>query len=279
MQSGFRSIRYAAVGTALPEIHTSPVVWPTSPGAKANEVQTVTLSNATGGTFTLSFGGQETGNIPYDALASEVEEALEALSTIGEGNVDVSGSSGGPFAVTFIRDLGNQDVALMEADESNLTGTDPEVSVVETTPGSAGGGIWTPCPNIDPEKDVEILWDGVMRKLYSPSSKRPIKGHVIRASAAGLKMTSTESAMAALEFMFPAFEKTGHILNLSAFSVETPYKAIALEMPEGVLVCKKMAPAYDMSMVLQHNDITQPEFTLDAYEDDNGDVSFFHEFY
>lgn len=279
MQSGFRSIRYADVGTPLPAVQTAPVLWPSSPGAAGNEVQTITLTDATGGTFTLSFGGQTTGNIPYDAYASEVEEALEGLSTIGEGGVDVSGSAGGPYAVTFMGALGNQDVALITCDGALLTGTTPTIAAVETTKGSAGGGIWLPCPNIDPEKDVEILWDCTARGLFSPGSAVKTKTHVIRAAVKGVKLVSTESAMTALEFIFPVFQKTGHKLALQAVSIETPYKALALELPEGVIELKKVAPNFDVSMVLQHKDITQPEFTLEAHEDSSGEVGWFHEFY
>lgn len=92
----------------------------TAHSAGTDEVQTVTVT-ATGGTFTLSFGGQSTGNIAEDASAATVETALEALSTID--GVSVSGSDGGPWTVTF--DTGNvakTDVELMTGDETNLTG-------------------------------------------------------------------------------------------------------------------------------------------------------------
>lgn len=53
-----------------------------------NEVQTLTI-NATGGTFTGTFGGQTTAAVAYNATAAVLKAALEALSTIGTGNVDV----------------------------------------------------------------------------------------------------------------------------------------------------------------------------------------------
>src|SRR3954466_7372758 len=63
----------------------------------ANEVQSITLALATAGTFTLTFGGQTTTGIAFGAAASAVQIALEALSSIGAGNVTVSGSAGGPY--------------------------------------------------------------------------------------------------------------------------------------------------------------------------------------
>ncbi|BAD56380.1 hypothetical protein [Nocardia farcinica] len=63
---------------------------------------TVTLpAGTTGGTFTLSFGGQTTTGIAYDATAATVQSALEALSTVGTGNATVTGPTGGPYAVTI----------------------------------------------------------------------------------------------------------------------------------------------------------------------------------
>lgn len=53
-----------------------------------NEVQTLTI-DATGGTFTGTYGGQTTAAVAYNATAAVLKAALEALSTIGTGNVDV----------------------------------------------------------------------------------------------------------------------------------------------------------------------------------------------
>lgn len=54
-----------------------------------NEVQTVTV-DATGGTFTITYSGQETSTIAYNATAAAVQTAVEALSTVGSGNVSVT---------------------------------------------------------------------------------------------------------------------------------------------------------------------------------------------
>ena len=49
---------------------------------KTDEQQTVRVTNATGGTFTLTFNGQTTAPIAYNATAAQVDAALEALSNI-----------------------------------------------------------------------------------------------------------------------------------------------------------------------------------------------------
>ena len=66
----------------------------------SSEVQMVTVTDATDGTFTLSVGGQVTTDIPHDAAGSAVESALENLSTVGPNNVQVTGN--GPYVVEFI---------------------------------------------------------------------------------------------------------------------------------------------------------------------------------
>jgi hypothetical protein len=78
-----------------------------SGGAVFSEVQTITVSG-TSGTFTLTFNGQTTGALPFNVPASggsgataSVQNALSALSTVGSGNVTVTGNNGGPFTVTF----------------------------------------------------------------------------------------------------------------------------------------------------------------------------------
>jgi hypothetical protein len=77
-----------------------------------SEVQTITITGGAG-TFTVTFGGQTTGALAYNAAASVVQAALEALSSIGSGNVSVSGANGGPYTVTFIGQLAQQNVAQM----------------------------------------------------------------------------------------------------------------------------------------------------------------------
>lgn len=105
----------------------------------ANEKQTATVTGSpTGGTFTLTFGGQTTGAIAYNATAATVEAALEAISTIGQGNVQVTGSAGGPYTVEFVGALEKTNVAAMTADGASLTGgTTPGVTIATATAGVA----------------------------------------------------------------------------------------------------------------------------------------------
>ena len=111
-------------------------------GYPADEVQTVTVSHATGGTFTLSYGGSTTNPaIPYDASAATVQTALSNLTSIASagGSVVVTGSAGGPFTVAFTGGLSEQALALMTASASGLKGTSHSVTVAETTKGNGNG--------------------------------------------------------------------------------------------------------------------------------------------
>jgi len=105
------------------------------------EVQTLTPdAPATDGTFTLSYGGQTTEAISYDATTSEIQTALEALSTVDSGDITVSGDSldtnpvGDGLVFTFAGTEG--DVNTLSFDFSSLTGTTQSgSSIAETTQG------------------------------------------------------------------------------------------------------------------------------------------------
>ena len=101
-----------------------------------NTIQTVSITGTpTGGTFSLSFLGVSTVGIDHDADAAAVEAALEALSTIGSGNVSVSGT----FTVEFVGSLAGLQQPLLVADGSGLTGgTTPDATVaIVSTPQDA----------------------------------------------------------------------------------------------------------------------------------------------
>jgi hypothetical protein len=56
---------------------------------RVNAVQRLTVQ-ATGGTYTLTFDGQTTAPIAWDATAGTIQAALEALSNIAPGDVVVT---------------------------------------------------------------------------------------------------------------------------------------------------------------------------------------------
>ncbi|OUS15208.1 hypothetical protein A9Q88_11635 [Gammaproteobacteria bacterium 50_400_T64] len=72
-----------------------------------NEIQYIELDGVTAGTFKLTFGGQETVDIAFDASVAEVGVALRALSSIGDDDIDISSASSG-WQVTFKGALAGQ---------------------------------------------------------------------------------------------------------------------------------------------------------------------------
>lgn len=69
------------------------------------------------GTYTLTFEGDTTAALGYDASSPEIQAALEALPSIGAGNVSVFPREisvpGSSASVTFVGALSDKDVALM----------------------------------------------------------------------------------------------------------------------------------------------------------------------
>jgi hypothetical protein len=109
-----------------------------------NEVQRVTITGTpTGGSFTLTYDGQTTAAIAYNANAATVQAALEALSNIAVGDITCAGGAlpGSFVTVTFNLGTvtGGENVAEMTADGAALTGgTSPAVAVTTTTAGVDG---------------------------------------------------------------------------------------------------------------------------------------------
>ena len=115
-----------------------------APTDGVSEVQTHVFDTdpPTGGTFTISFDGQTTAAIDFDATAAEIETALEALSNIGAGNVVCAG---GPMpdtlvSITFSGELQGLAVAEITTTLTGLTGGTP-VSIIATTVAGVQGSF------------------------------------------------------------------------------------------------------------------------------------------
>ncbi len=109
-----------------------------------NETQTVRVTGASGGTFTLTFDGQTTAPLAFNATAAQVQAALEALSNVGAGDV---AATGGPVntsnvSVNFRGALSERNVAQMSADSSGLTGTAPAAPTATATQGGLFNPPW-----------------------------------------------------------------------------------------------------------------------------------------
>jgi len=105
-----------------------------------NENQLVTV-DATSGNFTLTFSAQTTANIAYNASASDVQTALEALSNIAPGDVIVTKPATGKWIVKFTQAYLNTNVAQMTATDVDLSGGGDTVTVSTLNQGGTTGII------------------------------------------------------------------------------------------------------------------------------------------
>lgn len=106
--------------------------------AAVNDVQTMSVTNgpATGGTYTLSYLGQFTPELTTANVYGDVQTAMQALGTVGAGNMTVTGvfpnlvfTGAGAFAGIELEEIGVQSV---------LTGNLPIVPVLHMTHTTVG---------------------------------------------------------------------------------------------------------------------------------------------
>jgi hypothetical protein len=93
-------------------------------------------SETLGGSFAMSFEGERSLYLPYDASARAVELQLEALTTITDVEVTRVGPGvNGEYTwyVTFLTELG--DLESLMLDDLDLSGTVPTIAVTEETKG------------------------------------------------------------------------------------------------------------------------------------------------
>jgi Domain of unknown function DUF11 len=135
-------IGMASAAMAAPVWRITSVAGPSNFEANSpqNEVQDITV-NATGGTFTLSFAGEKTVSLPYNATESQMESALDAIKSV---NVTVTGGPGDatgstPYIVTFSGgELQYKNVPQLTADGSSLVNG---ISAGSATVSTAAQGV------------------------------------------------------------------------------------------------------------------------------------------
>lgn len=122
---------------------TTNVLWDANvrlAGQARSEVQSIGVVGATAGTFTLSFEGQTTGPLAFNATNGQVQTALQALPSIGAGGATVTGGPANTtlFTVTFAGARANDQVGQITVNNAGLTGG--TITATTTTQGSNGGG-------------------------------------------------------------------------------------------------------------------------------------------
>jgi len=106
----------------------------------ADEVQSLATSGSpTGGTVSLTFNGQTTAPIAYNAAAAAVQSALEALSNVEAGEITAAGGALGtaPVTLTFSGRYAGANVPKITVTSALTGGTDPTAEITVTTEGGS----------------------------------------------------------------------------------------------------------------------------------------------
>ena len=115
-----------------------------------NAVQQVYIPLTTTGTYTLSYGGQTTPAMAYNADHPTVTAALAALSTIGAGNIRLADATHYPAfmrSFEFCGTMGGVPVSRLTVDTSGLSGTTPTATAWEWFAGSTASAITVTAPS------------------------------------------------------------------------------------------------------------------------------------
>jgi hypothetical protein len=158
---------YADTFTASPTAGVVALTLLQEGSSTKNETYNLSVgADAEGGSVVLNFGTNSTTAIPIAATAASYVEALNAVTGIGAGNISVD-VGGGNFSISFVRDLGLQNVATaLTLDASGVIfGTFLQSTVTLNTSGIdelfAEGGVDT----ITPTLEVEINQSGTPKTI------------------------------------------------------------------------------------------------------------------
>lgn len=112
-----------------------------------NEVETITATGTwSGGTYTITYDGQTTAPIPYNANAGAIQSALTALPNVGPYDVLVTGGPlhEEPVVVSFTGALSGALIgAPLTVDTALVTGTSPNANVTRTVQGQTSTGAYS----------------------------------------------------------------------------------------------------------------------------------------
>lgn len=142
-------------------------------GPGTDEVQEITFDDVPdAGDFTLIFEGDETGPINFSDTATDVQNALNALSNLS--TVTVTGDFTSGFVVTFAGLDGDQPQELIEVGDNTLTASAVavDIDITETTPGvlpnveitlegETAGAVQAPAGTLTVIEGVVAGWDSV----------------------------------------------------------------------------------------------------------------------
>ena len=142
---------------------------------------------AVAGTFRLSFKGEITTTLAYNATNAAVQAALEALSTVGASQVVVTGFDGGPYTVDFAdtltgpqdtmtgsSELGQPDSAIVVLPMIQGVTTIPSERKFQSTP--ACFGFLLPIDDCASITEVRLYTDATTFTVFTDYTLYPLRG-------------------------------------------------------------------------------------------------------
>ncbi len=209
-----------ADGAGAP-IESYKVDYDTHAGVGEEQVLTTSASGKMAGSFALSFHGQRTVSIPWDASGDDVADALQLLPTIGHVSVSRGDlqRNGFSWTVTFKTNIG--DVPDLIVHKANLIGASKSIAVREQRKGSLP-------PFDDGTVGVHVLPLG-MRDMRSTPEVQEIRLVASTADVAGFFHVSfMGETTLPIAFDVSAEEMEALLMGMSTVdNVEVAFKATA----------------------------------------------------
>jgi hypothetical protein len=168
-----------------------------------DEHQLITKSGTvTAGTFTITYAGQTTSALAYNATAVTILAALEALSNLAPGDVVLYGGpiSTTPLRIVFQGTLKGTNVAAVTVDSSSLTGGG---TYVPTTDIAGGAAITSVAQRPVSRMQADVYVDDTFGAIGTTK--------VTSAYNAGFEVGAKWAAFFAMNTDYPSFQDLVHI--------------------------------------------------------------------
>jgi len=191
----------------------------TSLTAALNQIDEVTIpTDNTGGSFTLTYSGQTTAAIPYNATADNVYGALVALTNIGAGDVIVTGGPGAtsPFVIEFTGALAGASRVLTST--PSLTGGTNTAAVSVDQAGGGTGVTTIPTIPIGP-REIDVFMDDIGGTIGTTK--------VGNAMSASFKVANKQGARWVLNTTYSSFRDTIEIVPTLTASIDMEFDSQA----------------------------------------------------
>lgn len=193
-----------------------------------NSEQTINLlNNPTGGTFTIAYGGYTTTALPYDVTPAALQAALQALPSIGAGNVlVVNDPAPQAYDVQFTSGLAGQALQPLVGDPSLLSNAQGpgycEITVTVTEQGS-------PLITANTAISVPMLTARIYNGVLSTIDYADTPGFQLVANTAILGLTG--ALIYDVSFSNVTFNGNNQVLAPFAFTAPTDATPVDLSDP------------------------------------------------